>query len=192
MRRGGFGWKSRLAVLAAASALGLIGAVGTALEANAGLIANADLSIVQTGTPDPVGPGGKLTYTISVTNDANPANNSATLTTMVKTPLADLFATTADDPDPVIASKDLTYTLTIVNSGPNGAQDVWVSDQIPAKTTFVSLAQTNGPTFSCSTPAVSGTGTVSCSSSTFASGATATFRLVVNVNANTTAGTLIC
>ncbi|TMC76013.1 MAG: DUF11 domain-containing protein [Chloroflexi bacterium] len=138
--------------------------------------------------------GTTITNTAAVTSatiDANPANNSATLTTMVKTPLADLFATTADDPDPVIASKDLTYTLTIVNSGPNGAQDVWVSDQIPAKTTFVSLAQTNGPTFSCSTPAVSGTGTVSCSSSTFASGATATFRLVVNVNANTTAGTLI-
>src|SRR2546430_1437605 len=275
MRRLGLGWKGRLAVLAAASALGLIGTVGTALEANAGLVPTADLSLIQTGTPDPVGPGGKLTYTISVTNagpdsasavvvtdvvpgsttivsltapagwtcvspasggtgtvtcscitlqalaapqvftlvvkvnpgtsegttitntaavtsatiDANPANNSATLTTLVKTPLADLFLTKADDPDPVIAGKDLTYTLSIANAGPNGAQDVWVSDQIPANTTFVSLGQTNGPAFSCSVPPVGGGGTVSCSNATFGSGATATFRLVVNVN--TTDGTLI-
>src|SRR2546430_14705048 len=80
MRRLGLGWKGRLAVLAAASALGLIGTVGTALEANAGLVPTADLSLIQTGTPDPVGPGGKLTYTISVTN-AGPDSASAVVVT---------------------------------------------------------------------------------------------------------------
>src|SRR5256885_980518 len=46
MRRGGFGWKGRLAVRAAATALALVGSVGTSLQANA-LSPAADLAITK-------------------------------------------------------------------------------------------------------------------------------------------------
>jgi len=104
---------------------------------------------------------------------------------------ADLSVTKADDPDPVSPGANLAYILTIANAGPNGAQGVWVSDDIPANTTFISLAQNSGPVFNCSTPSVGGTGTVGCSAGSLAAGATATFTLVVNVNANTASGTTI-
>ena len=274
MRRGGFGWKSRLAILAAASALAL---VGIPLEANAGLVQAADLAITKSASPGLINPGGNLTYTIKVTNggpdsalsvvlsdaipvsttfvslaspagwtcvtpapggvgtitcsiatlaawgapqvftlvvkvnpgtadettvsntaavasataDANQANNTATATTRVKTFIADLSATKADYPDPVNPATNLTYTLTIANAGPTLAQNVRVSDDIPANTTFVSLAQNSGPAFTCSTPPVGGTGTVGCSIATFGSSATARFTLVVKVSEDASNGMFI-
>jgi hypothetical protein len=57
---------------------------------------------------------------------------------------------------------------------------------LPAQTRFVSLAQTLGPAFACTTPAVGAAGTVSCSAATFAAGATARFTLTVSLVAGAT------
>lgn len=79
------------------------------------------------------------------------------------------------------AGDDIAYTVTATNTGSGAATTVVVADTVPANTTFVSAAQTAGPTFTCTAPAAGATtGTISCSIATLAAGASATFRFVFN------------
>jgi uncharacterized repeat protein (TIGR01451 family) len=123
------------------------------------------------------------------TTDPNPGNNAATEPTSVVGAPADLSMTKSDAPDPVAAGTNLTYTITLHNNGPNAAQNVTMSDAVPAGTTFVSVAPE--PAL-CSTPPPGGTGTVSCNGpGGLPSGVTVTFTLVVHVNAAMPAGSTI-
>jgi uncharacterized repeat protein (TIGR01451 family) len=127
--------------------------------------------------------GSAISNTVSIgdTNgDTNLANNSATSTTVVAT-AADL-AVTKSGPASVTAGMSATYTITLTNNGPSDAANVSLSDTNPASTTFVSEAQTAGPTFSCTHPPAGGTGTTTCTITSLTAGATATFTLVVNVS----------
>jgi uncharacterized repeat protein (TIGR01451 family) len=146
---------------------------------------------VNADTPD----GTVISNTASVSSDTcdkNPENNSATATTDVQaSTAADLSVTKSDSPDPVTAGDNLTYTIVLTSAGPSDALNVFLSDAIPADTTFVSWSQTAGPTFVLTAPPSGGTGTVTATADTFASGASATFTLVVNVNADTPGGTVI-
>jgi uncharacterized repeat protein (TIGR01451 family) len=126
----------------------------------------------------------------TTTTDPTPGNNTGTATTTVNTQ-ADLSVTKTDAPDPVTAGNNLTYTVTLTNNGPSDAQGVSLTDSVPANTTFVSETQNSGPAFTCANPAVGGTGTVSCTIATLASGASATFTIVVHVNASTADGATI-
>src|SRR5439155_13559317 len=110
-----------------------------------------------------------------------PANNSATATTMVAVP--DLTVTKTASPSPVVAGTNLTYSLTVTNPGPGALTNVSLADALPISTPFVSLGQTTGPAFTCTTPAAGGFGTVSCTIASLLAGS-ATFSLVVHVNAN--------
>jgi len=53
---------------------------------------------------------------------------------------ADLSITKTDFPDPVGAGGLLTYTITANNAGPSDAQDVVVTDTLPAGVTVVSTS----------------------------------------------------
>src|SRR5437667_12206609 len=44
----------------------------------------------------------------------------------------------------VTAGTDATYTFTITNNGPSAAQNVVLTDTLPAGSTFVSMTQTTG------------------------------------------------
>jgi uncharacterized repeat protein (TIGR01451 family) len=137
--------------------------------------------------------GATLTNTATVTAataDTNANNNKAQTWTKVK-PAADLSVTKTDQPDPVNAGANITYTITTANAGPSDAQNAVISDAVPTNTTFVSFTQTSGPAFTLTTPPAGGTGTVTATRATFAVGASATFQLVVNVNATTADGTVI-
>jgi uncharacterized repeat protein (TIGR01451 family) len=123
----------------------------------------------------------------SSTSDPNPGNESATATTTVAAS-ADLSVSNIDSPDPVTAGTNLTYTLTVANAGPSNAASASLTDTLPAGTTFVSLSAPGG--WSCTTPAVGGTGTISCSIGTLATG-NAVFTLTVNVDAGVASGTVI-
>jgi uncharacterized repeat protein (TIGR01451 family) len=145
---------------------------------------------VKASTPN----GTTLSNTATATSDTFdpcPGNNSATATTAVVA-RADLSVTKSDAPDPVNAGEDITYTINVANAGPSDAQTVSLSDATPEHTTFVSITQTAGPAFTCTSPGLGGTGTVTCTIATFAASATASFSLVVNVDANTPNGTTIC
>src|SRR5262249_25165802 len=111
--------------------------------------------------------------------DPNTANNTGTTTTTAAN-TADLSITKADNPDPVTAGSNLTYTISVTNAGPNDAENVTVTDLVPANTTFVSFTASAG--FTNTTPAVGGTGAVTSTGGTVAAGGNAVFTLVVNVN----------
>jgi uncharacterized repeat protein (TIGR01451 family) len=59
---------------------------------------------------------------------------------------ADLSVTKGDSVDPVLAGNKVTYTITASNAGPSTAQNVTVTDTLPAGTTYVSGVDGNGAT----------------------------------------------
>ncbi len=125
-----------------------------------------------------VGGGGELNLTNDISN-TDTANVSST---------ADLSVSNAASPDPVAAGSSVTFTQVLTNSGPSAADDVTLVEAVPANTTFVSMSS---PGWSCTTPAVGGTGNVVCTNVSLAGGTAATFSLVVKVNSGTANGTVI-
>ena len=129
--------------------------------------------------------GRALTLVAAVTMDTN------LITTPPPVPEADLSLTKTAAAGPVLAGDDITYTITVANAGPNTSQTVAMTDVLPADTTFVSDAQTSGPTFILTNPPVGGTGTITGTIGSLALGASATFTVVVLVSPSTPAGTAI-
>ena len=140
-----------------------------------------------------VSAGTVLTNTATTTSDAadpTPADNSATATTTVET-AADLSVTKTDAPDPARRRAPISPTIGVSNGGLTDADDINLSDTLPAATTFVSLSQDTGPPFTCATPAPGAGGTVDCDVPVMAGGASATFTLVVHVDPSVAAGAVI-
>lgn len=100
---------------------------------------------------------------------------------------ADLLASKTG-PDTAIADGDITYTIGVANAGPDAASSVSLDDVLPAGLTFVSIAQANGPIFTCTDPGTGNNGTVSCTLATLAAGTSAEFTLVAHVPAGTPDG----
>lgn len=84
---------------------------------------------------------------------------------------------------------NIFYGISAGNSGPDPAVSVTLSDPLPANTTFVELQGPAG--WTCTTPAVGTTGTVTCTISSLGSGASTSLQLAVNVNASTPGGSII-
>jgi len=81
--------------------------------------------------------------------------------TGIKSGCADISVATSDSPDPVIAGNQLTFTQSVTNNSTNvPAYTVVLTQTTPPGTTFVSMTPPAG--WSCTTPAVGGTGTVTC------------------------------
>ena len=67
------------------------------------------------------------------------------------------------------------FSLQVTNLGPSTASAVQLSDDVPANTTFVSFAQLDGPTFTCTNPNAGETGSTVCTIASLAKGETAFF-----------------
>ena len=133
-----------------------------------------------------VGTGGSGDLPTRTATIQLPAGGNVTCTFTNTGP--DVGIVKTDTPDPVVAGANLTYSLAVHNDGPPAAAPVSVSDPLPANTTFVSL--TADPSWSCTTPVVGVTGTVSCSRATLAAGADApSITIVVKVGAGVAPGT---
>jgi uncharacterized repeat protein (TIGR01451 family) len=93
-------------------------------------------------------------------------------------PAADLVLVKTDSPDPVVVRATLTYTITVENQGPGAANDVTLTDQLPAETVFVSATASQG---SC-TRAGGGNrdGTLTCALGSLAAATSATVTIVVS------------
>jgi endo-1,4-beta-xylanase len=110
-------------------------------------------------------------------------------------PGADIVTTISAAPDPVVSGGDLTYTITVKNDGQTTAADdlpadnVVMTDVLPAGTTFRSLAAPPG--WTCTTPAAGQSGQIQCSRTQLGVGVSAVFTLVANVACATADGTRI-
>lgn len=102
---------------------------------------------------------------------------------------ADLSVTNSGTPPVVAPGGNITYTQTVTNNGPLDAVNAVFSESIPAGTTFQSINTLTG--WACTTPAVGGTGNITCSNPDFASSGSGTFTVVVQVAAATPSGTEI-
>jgi uncharacterized repeat protein (TIGR01451 family) len=113
----------------------------------------------------------------SSVSDPNPANNTATVKTTVASPTqAFLTITKTASPEPVDQNTNLAYTIMVQNAGPAAAQNVVVTDSIPAQVTYSSSFSTAG---SCSYSAP----TVTCNLGSLSVGSTAI--VTINVTAIT-------
>jgi uncharacterized repeat protein (TIGR01451 family) len=167
----------------------VVGETGTVIATTPSFaVGSAEFTLVVRANPN-LGSGAIITNTASSNSVSDPEPASDTEQTSVVTE-ADLVVTKTDSPDPVVAGTDLTYTLTLTNEGPSDAQNVTLSDTVPAGTTFVSSSQASGPAFTLTDPP-GPTGTFSATITTLAAGASATFTLVVRVDPALPGGTTI-
>ncbi|MGA9510422.1 MAG: C25 family cysteine peptidase, partial [Candidatus Sulfotelmatobacter sp.] len=126
----------------------------------------------------------------SSTSDPNSANNTAIATDVVALATqADLLVSNIATPTSVAAGSNITYTQSVTNNGPAAATTVSFTQITPPNTTFQSITTPGG--WTCTTPAIGATGTITCTVATLALNATAGFRLVLQVNAGTASGTNI-
>jgi uncharacterized repeat protein (TIGR01451 family) len=100
-----------------------------------------------------------------------PVTPAPPIATVAAAPVIDLSITKADRPDPVFVGGRLTYTLTVRNLGPDKATNVRVADALPAGTTFLAVATTQG---TCT-----GGRVVHCSLGEVMSGGRATITIIV-------------
>ncbi|HKW57029.1 MAG TPA: C25 family cysteine peptidase [Candidatus Acidoferrum sp.] len=115
----------------------------------------------------------------SQTSDPNAANNATTTSVLVEvTGDADLSLSMTASPTPVFISSNLTYTIQIQDLGLSNTSDGTVTDTIPAGTTFVSSASTQG---TCS-----GTTTVTCALGAITRGTPITVTITVTAPASPT------
>ena len=102
---------------------------------------------------------------------------------------ADVSVTNSALPAIVAPGGTITYTQTVTNNGPLAALNTVFSESIPANTTFQSISTNAG--WTCVTPVVGGTGTITCTNPNFASGGSITYAVAVQVAAGTQPGTQI-
>src|SRR5262249_49020298 len=171
-----------------------VGGTGTITCTDATLAAGASATfqvVVNVGASVALGTLISNTAVVSTTTtDPNPGNNTSTVTTPIVTS-ADLLTVKLSEPNPVLAGANLTYTITVSNLGPSDAQNVIATDTLPVGTTFVSAIQTSGPVFTITSPPVGTNGTIQLNDGTLAAGATATFKIVVHVNASVPNGSIL-
>ncbi len=160
---------------------------GTASDYSA-VIDWGDGSTLSSGTISANSTGGfdvSGTHTYASTGSYAPAvtivdsgGATTTVAATVQLPRADLGVSVGATPNPVKTRGTLTYKIGLSNAGPSAASNVVLNDALSAGTQFVSISATG---FSCTTPAVGTSGTVTCRQSSLSAGGSATITLVVKV-----------
>src|SRR5204862_7769079 len=102
-------------------------------------------------------------------------NNATTVKTTIRTSADVGVVKTVPATAPV--NSNISYDITLNNAGPSDTRSgsLTFTDAVPSGTTFVAMTQNTGPTFNCITPAVGGTGNVTCSINSLAAAASANF-----------------
>jgi uncharacterized repeat protein (TIGR01451 family) len=125
-----------------------------------------------------------LTNTASISGDqvdTDATNNSDSAA--VDLASSDLSITKSDNTaDSVVAGEQFTYTFTVSNSGPDTAEGIVVTDNLPAELSYVSGSFSTGSGTITESP--SGSGSLSISVDDLAAGASATFDIIVLVDAD--------
>jgi uncharacterized repeat protein (TIGR01451 family) len=151
-------------------------------------VADASGNVALSFSPAGGVPAGEF-ITATATKDAMATSGFSTgILPSSPTTTADMGVQVGVAPNPVAAGADLTFTITVTNAGPDAATQAAMATDVPPGTTFVSLASPAG--WAPNTPAPGGTGAISASIASLASGGQAVFTLIVQV-ASTAAGSTI-
>lgn len=132
--------------------------VVTATLGNLDAGASATISVVVLPTT-----AGTITSTANATSvdpELNPADNSATATTVVFGPVSDLAVSLADAPNPTIVGGPLTYTVTVTNNGPATATGVVLSNTLPASVLVNTVSSSQGAFFIAGNTVIANVGTL--------------------------------
>jgi len=159
-----------------------IGGTGLIKCTSSGLASGASVGfnfVVQSNTGTPAG------YIISntanatsLTNDSNYANNTATTTTTVVAGCCADINVVITGPATVQTATNYNVTQTVKNNGVLAAANPTFTESTPPNTTFQGITPPAG--WTCITPAIGGTGVISCSSPTpLAVGTTLSFPLTL-------------
>jgi len=136
-------------------------------------------------------PDETVILTLAAGTGYNVINPNSATGTIANDDAADVEITgKTDTPDPVCVGQNITYTIGFRNNGPGPAANAKVSDTIPANTTFVSATLPSGWSRADAIVA-GGTGTLMFTKPSVTNAETASFQVVVNVNAGTIGGTVI-
>jgi uncharacterized repeat protein (TIGR01451 family)/fimbrial isopeptide formation D2 family protein len=122
------------------------------------------------------------TATVAGPNDDNPTNNTAIDTTTVIDQANVSITKTATGADPVRAGQNTTFRLTAHNDGPSDADDVTVTDTLPADMTLVSIAGTG---WNCTAT------TLSCTLPSLAAGASSSITVTVRISSGVAEATTL-
>ncbi|HQI86591.1 MAG TPA: hypothetical protein PKV20_18595, partial [Anaerolineae bacterium] len=120
---------------------------------------------------------GTVLTNAALISDTQGLTDTDQITTLVNADV-EIWVLKTGSPSPVTPGEAMTYSLTVTNDGPSAAENVLVTDTLPAEVTFVAAtpAQANGPN-----PLVWNLGTLVASESR-------TILITVTVNADVTAG----
>lgn len=136
--------------------------------------------------------GDPATYVVPThTSEASPLSltNAQSVTFALRnpppSPSSDLSVSTAASPNPVVSGQNVTFNVTVTNLGPSVAQDLVMTDVLPAGTTFVACTS-NYIAATCTGPIVGTNGTVTGKTATVEvspGGSPISFAIVANVTA---------
>jgi uncharacterized repeat protein (TIGR01451 family) len=131
------------------------------------------------------------TATVSGGGEINTANDTANdPTSIITQSVADLVVS-ASGQKTAVSGRDVIYQINVTNYGPGMAQNVVVTDTLPAGTTFVSATSSNAAMLPVATTVNgNGTTTVTFTGASMGVGALETIVLDATVNPNVTSGTL--
>src|SRR5205085_6585407 len=90
-------------------------------------------------------------------------------------------------PESVSAGDTFDYSIFVSNGGPSSAQNVTVTDTLPAGTTFVAL-NASTTLFTCTTPSVGSGGTVTCTAAAFEDESETSFTISVKTSPGAPSG----
>jgi uncharacterized repeat protein (TIGR01451 family) len=165
---------------------------GTVTCTDTTLAAGASATATLVVTPNAnLAAGSTVSNTASVaTSTGNSSTNtSSTFTASIVTQSG--VGVTKTGPATVTAGDTATYTISVSNTGPSDAQNVNLTDAVPAGTTFLSESPVSGPTFGCQTPGPGGTGSMVCTLGTLPVGKTAVLAEVLTFDASDLAGSMV-
>lgn len=95
-----------------------------------------------------------------------------------------------DGPATVLAGQTVEYALTLSNPGPDMAEGIEITTEVPSNMTFVALKQASGGYFDCRTPLRGGTGRIYCSTKGMPLDGSARFYAYYSVNPDIREGTV--
>jgi uncharacterized repeat protein (TIGR01451 family) len=118
-----------------------------------------------------------FTYKASSSNGMATAQTVSIQVTPVTPPGADLTVALSVAPGQVHYVSPVIYTATVTNQGPAAASAVQLKDTLPFGVRSLVVFRPAG--WSCTTPPIVSSGTITCKTASLASGASATFHFVV-------------